>query len=68
MKRFPQARRFDLGDDISLLEAGMIDSLGILDLVTFVHTTFGIRIDDDDLSPDNFGSIGALVRFVEGKR
>lgn len=60
--RFPSART--LGDDDSLLDAGLIDSLGILDLVAYVEETFGIQVGDDDLSPDNFDTVGALVRFV----
>ncbi|MGH7162604.1 MAG: acyl carrier protein [Planctomycetota bacterium] len=66
--RFPLARGMALEDDESLLESGVIDSLGILDLVGYLERTFGVRVQDEELNPGNFDSIGALVRFVEEKR
>lgn len=54
----------DLGDEDSLLDAQLIDSLGILELVQFLEETFAMEVTDDDLSPENFDSIGALARFV----
>lgn len=66
--RFPLARDLGAGDDDSLLDSGIIDSLGILDIVTFLEEGFGISVSDEDLSPENFDSVGALVRFVNGKR
>ena len=65
--RFPLARDSNVGDDESLLDRGIIDSLGILDLVGFLEQSFGIQVADEDLSPENFDSIAALVRFVKGK-
>jgi len=66
--RFPLARNLDFSDGDSLLDAGVIDSLGILDLVGFLEETFGIQASDEDLNPENFDSIATLVRFVEDKR
>ena len=57
-----------LSDDQSLLEAGIIDSTGILELVMFVETHCGITIADEELIPDNLDSISRLVQFVERKR
>ena len=66
--RFPAARGMSLEDESSLLDSGVIDSLGILDLVAFMEETFGIQASDEDLVPENFDSVSALVRFVESKR
>lgn len=55
------------GDEDSLLDAQVLDSLGILELVGYLEETFGIEVTDDDLSPENFDSIGALARFVAGR-
>lgn len=66
--RFPLARNLDFSDEDSLLDAGVIDSLGILDLVGFLEETFGIQASDEDLNPENFDSIATLVAFVESKR
>jgi len=68
VERFPLARELDPGDDDSLLEAGVIDSLGILDMVTFLEESFGVVAEDDDLNPENFDSISSLARFVATKR
>ena len=68
MTRFPLARELKPGDEDSLLDAGIIDSLGILDLVTFLEESLGVLAEDDDLNPENFDSIATLVQFVESKR
>ena len=64
ISHFHLSRIPDLGDEDSLLDARLIDSLGILELVRYLEETFGIEVTDDDLSPENFDSIGALARFV----
>jgi acyl carrier protein len=66
--RFPLARNLDFSDEDSLLDAGVIDSLGILDLVGFLEETFGVQASDEDLNPENFDSIATLARFVESNR
>jgi acyl carrier protein len=55
------------GDDISFLEKGIIDSTGILELVTFVEDKFAITVEDEELIPDNFDSLGKLSSFVVRK-
>jgi acyl carrier protein len=60
----PQA----LSDEDSLLDAGIIDSTGVLDLIGFMEEEFGIKVDDDDLVAENLDSISHLVAFVERKR
>ncbi|MGA9543868.1 MAG: acyl carrier protein [Candidatus Sulfotelmatobacter sp.] len=67
LKKFPAARKRDLKDDLSLLESGIIDSLGVLDVVGFLEQTFNIKIDDDELTPDNFANINCMVSFVQRK-
>jgi acyl carrier protein len=67
-EKFPAARKRALSDEAPLLESGIIDSLGVLDVVGFLEETFEIKIEDDELTPDNFGSIHLLGSFVEQKR
>lgn len=55
-------------DDASLLEQGLIDSLNMMELVTFIESRFGIQVSDDELMPSNFETIGAMERFVSSKR
>ena len=54
-------------DDDSFLEAGIIDSTGVLELVGFLEETYHIKIQDEDLTPSNLDSINNIVRFVESK-
>jgi acyl carrier protein len=55
---------FPLADEDSLLEEGVIDSLGIMELATFVETQFGISVADSELVPQNFDSIAKLSAFI----
>lgn len=68
LEKFPQAKKRDLRDDLMLLESGIIDSLGVLDVVQFLEETFSIKIDDEDLTPENFGTVQAMASFVELKQ
>ena len=63
-QRFPLASSKELSPELSLLDSGIVDSLGILDLVGFIEEQFGVEAQDDDLVPENFDSIAALTRFV----
>jgi acyl carrier protein len=67
-RRFPLAASAGIKDEDSLLESGIVDSLGILDLVAFLEKTYGIRVGDEELNPENFGSIASVARFVATKR
>jgi len=68
LERFPASRRRLRNDTDPLLESGIIDSLGVLDVVAFVESTFNITVDDEDLSPDNFQSVAQMAAYVERKR
>ena len=68
VKNFPLARKRNIGIDDSLLGDGIVDSLGVLDIVGYLEKEFGIAVGDDDLSPENFKTIGCLTAFVERKR
>ena len=65
---FPAARKRTIDDEVPLLESGIIDSLGVLDVVGFLEKTFAIKVDDDELTPDNFGNIRCMASFVEQKK
>jgi acyl carrier protein len=59
--------RADLADSESLLDAGLIDSTGILELVAFIETEFSIQMADADIVPENLDSVETIVRYVDGK-
>lgn len=53
--------------DRNLLADEVIDSLGIVELIAFLEGKYGIKVDDDDLAPENFRSVESIVAFVEKK-
>ena len=61
-------REDSFSDDDSFLELGIIDSTGVLELVTFVESTYGVAIEDEELVPENLDSVNSLVHFIESKR
>jgi acyl carrier protein len=65
--KFPLAKSRKLQDSSQLLEEGVLDSLGVLELVNFLQDEHGIPIDDEELVPENFASIDAIAAFVEAK-
>lgn len=53
--------------DDDLLADGIIDSLGITELITFLERRYGITVEDDDVEAENFRSVDSIVAFVEQK-
>ncbi len=68
IQKFPAARKAGLEDDSPLLESGIIDSLGVLEVVHFLETEFAVQIEDDDLTPDNFRTVDSMDVFLRAKR
>ncbi|MBW1753874.1 MAG: acyl carrier protein [Deltaproteobacteria bacterium] len=56
-----------LADDTSFLEEGIIDSTGILELVTYLEEEFSITVEDEELVPENLDSINNVVTFLKMK-
>ena len=56
-----------LSDDTSFLEEGIIDSTGVLELITFLENKFSIKVEDDELIPENLDSINNICVFLENK-
>jgi len=59
---------FPHGDDASFLQEGIIDSLGVLELVTFVGQKFGITVEPHEVTPDNFDSVNRLAAYIRRKQ
>jgi acyl carrier protein len=58
----------ELGPDTSLIDSGILDSTGVVEVVSYLEDTFGIELDDDDLVAENLDSVSRMARFVEAKR
>jgi acyl carrier protein len=57
-----------LKDDTSLIDRGVIDSTGVLEVIGFIEETFGITVEDNELLPENLDSIQGIARFVTRKK
>ncbi|RMF62077.1 MAG: acyl carrier protein [Calditrichaeota bacterium] len=57
-----------LSDNDSLLEKGIIDSVKMLDLIEFIQDQYGIQVDEDDMVPENFDSINAIVAYIQSRK
>jgi acyl carrier protein len=56
-----------LEDETSFLDAGILDSTGVMEVVAFLEQQFGVRVDDDELTPENLDSISSIGAFVSRK-
>jgi len=57
-----------LAGDASLITAGVIDSTGMLEVITFLESEYGISIDDAEMTPDNLETIDRIANFVSKKQ
>lgn len=57
-----------LKEDTNLLDKGIIDSTGVLELVAFIEDNFNITVKDDELVQDNFSSLIAIEKFLQSKK
>jgi acyl carrier protein len=56
-----------VANSTSLTEAGIVDSTGILELISFLENEFSITVEDDELTPENLDSLERLSRFITQK-
>lgn len=57
-----------LADSASLIQTGIIDSTGVLEMVAFLESTFGVKIDDEEMLAENLDSIARVAAFVCRKK
>jgi acyl carrier protein len=65
---FYLANPASLSDEVSLLESGIVDSTGVLEVVGFLEHDLGIRVADEELVPENLDSISRIAAYVDRKR
>jgi acyl carrier protein len=66
-ENFPLVEGTSVDGSQSLVEAGVIDSTGVLELVDFIETRFDTRIPDEELVPENLDTIDNMVRYLSAK-
>jgi acyl carrier protein len=58
----------DLTDSDSLLDKGIIDSTGVLELVGFIEEKFNVQVQDEELVPENLDSVNNLITYIQKKK
>lgn len=58
----------EIGNSLNLLDAGILDSTAVVELVLWLEETFQLEIDPEALTPDNFATLDAMVAFIESQR
>ena len=56
-----------LADDTSLIQQGIVDSTGILELIGFIEETWQVQVPPQDMTPANFDSLGSIDRYLDGR-
>jgi acyl carrier protein len=56
-----------LHDDLSLIDSGIVDSTGMLDVILFLEDAFGIAVEDRETVPENLETVGRITAFVQRK-
>ena len=64
---FLVGKKASIGPDDSLISIGALDSLTLLQLISFVEEEFGVTVQDYEMAPENFQTINAIVSLVERK-
>ncbi len=58
----------DIADDTSLMERQILDSTGFMELVSFLEETFGVKVEDDEMVPENLDTLPSIEQFIARKR
>lgn len=58
----------EIGADDPLLERGVIDSMGVVELIEFLQSEFGVTVADEDITEENLGSLRSIARYVVGRQ
>ena len=66
-QNFVYDQEMSLNKDESLLDSGLVDSTGILEVVSFLEQTYNITVEDEEMVPDNLDSINKISSFINRK-
>ncbi len=65
--QFPLAKKKAISNTESLLDSGVVDSMGILEVVTFIESNYSIQLSDEEVMADNFESIQSISDLIISK-
>jgi len=66
-QNFVYDQEMNLNKDESLLDSGLVDSTGILEVVSFLEQNYNVSVEDDEMVPDNLDSITKISNFINRK-
>lgn len=66
-QHFGRGAALPAGDEESLLENGVLDSLALNELVGLLTERFGVEVSEEDITPENLDSVAGLTRFLQSK-
>jgi acyl carrier protein len=58
----------EVGDDVSLISSGLVDSTGMLEVISFLETEYGLHVEEQETTPANLETVGRIADFVARKR
>ena len=58
----------ELSDEVSLIDSGIVDSTGMMDIILFLESTYGISIEDEETVPENLETIDRIAAFMARKQ
>jgi acyl carrier protein len=65
-QNFPQGKKIEA--DTSLINSGIIDSMGIVEIIEHIETKYGIVVEDNEVDQKNFDSVSSIAHFIEAKK
>lgn len=68
IESLPRTHSASLQINTTLITSGLIDSLSVIDLVSYAESHFGLKFDNAELIPENFDSVSALATLIVKKR
>lgn len=67
VENFLFGEEVSFSDADSFLRQGIIDSTGVVEIIAFIEERYGIKVEDEEIVPDNLDSIHKLASFIERK-
>lgn len=68
LSNFYVADPASLRDEVSLLDSGVVDSTGVLEVISFLESTYLLKVEESEMVPDNLDSIRSISEYVQRKR
>jgi acyl carrier protein len=68
LDNFVMGSNVEIADDTSFMKGHILDSTGFIELIMFIEESFGVKVEDEEMLPENFDSLLNVERYVGRKR